>query len=88
MLKTFLPDDVKVNNAIDDIRLRSNLTNNTTLKFTNKSFFYTILCFTQCHSGPLVDFDGFIQLIPGSCKSEKPFKITGVDKVHSKVRLY
>ena len=45
-LKHILPDTVKVNITIDDIRLKSNLKINHTLFFTNKSFFYTILGFT------------------------------------------
>ena len=47
-----LPKVVKVNIIIDDNRLRSNLTTNKTKKFTRKSFFYTIMGFTQSHSGP------------------------------------
>ena len=37
---------------------------------------------TQSHSGELDDFEGFVRLIPGSYKSDKPVKITGNDKVH------
>ena len=58
-LKHILPDNVKVNITIDDIRLKSNLKINQTLLFTEKSFFYTILCFTQSRSYPLDDVDGF-----------------------------
>ena len=61
-LKYILPDNVKVNIIIDDIRLKSNLENNQTLIFTEKSFFYTILGFTQSRSYPLEDIDGFYQL--------------------------
>ena len=78
-----LPDNVKVNITIDDIRLKSNLKTNQTLFFTEKSFFYTILGFTRSHSYPLDDIDGFYQLIAGSYKSDKPVKITGIDKTHS-----
>ena len=46
-LKHILPDNVKVNVTIDDIRLKSNLKINQTLIFTEKSFFYTILGFNQ-----------------------------------------
>ena len=46
-LKYMLPDNVKVNVRIDDIRLKSNLKINQTLIFTEKSFFYTILGYTQ-----------------------------------------
>ena len=46
-LNHILPNNVKVNITIDDIRLKSNLKINQTLTFTEKSFFYTILGFTQ-----------------------------------------
>ena len=83
-LKYILPDNVKINVTIDDIRLKSNLKINQTLIFTNKSFFYTILGFTQSRSYPLNDIDGFYQLIAGSYKSDRPINITGIDKVHLK----
>ena len=83
-LKYILPDNVKVDVTIDDIRLKSNLKTNQTLLFTKKSFFYTILGFTQSRSYPLDDIDGFYQLIAGSYKSDKPINITGIDKVHLK----
>ena len=83
-LKYILPDVVKANITIDDIRLKSNLKINQTLIFTEKSFFYTILDYTQSHYYPLDDIDGFYQLIAGSYKSDKPNNITGIDKVHLK----
>ena len=83
-LKHILPDIVKVNITIDDIRLKSNLKINQTLIFTEKSFFYTILGFTQSRSFPLDDIDGFYQIIAGSYKSDKPINITGIDKIHLK----
>ena len=83
-LKHILPNNVKVNITIDDIRLKSNLKINQTLIFTEKSLFYTILGFTQSRSYPLDDIDGFYQLIAGSYKSDKPVNITGVDKIHLK----
>ena len=83
-LKHILPDNVKVNITIDDIRLKSNLKINQTLIFTEKSFFYTILGFTQSRSYPLDDVDGFYQIIAGSYKSDRPINITGIDKVHLK----
>ena len=43
-----------------------------------------MLGFIQSHSGPLGDIDGYIQLIPGTYKSELPINITGIDKVHLK----
>ena len=83
-LKHILPDNVKVNVTIDDIRLKSNIKINQTLIFTEKSFFYTILGFTHSRSYPLDDIDGFYQLIAGSYKSDKPINITGIDKIHLK----
>ena len=75
------PDDVKVSVIIDDFRLKSNL-KKIKLYFSLKSiFFYTILDFTQSHSYLLDDIDGFCQLIAGSYKSNKPIKITGIDKI-------
>ena len=83
-LKNILPDNVRVNITIDDFGLKSNLKINQTLLFTEKSFFYTILGFTQSRSYPLDDIDGFYQLIAGSYKSDKPINITGIDKIHLK----
>ena len=83
-LKHILSDNVKVSVTIDDIRLKSNLKINQTSIFTEKSFFYSILGFTQSRSYPLDDVEGFYQLIAGSYKSDKPINITGVDKVHLK----
>ena len=83
-LKHILPDNVKVNITIDDIRFKSNLKVNQTLIFTEKSFFYTNLGFTQSRSYPLNDIDGFYQLIAGSYKSDRPINITGLDKIHLK----
>ena len=83
-LKHILPDNVKVNVTIDDVRLKSNLKNNQSLIFTKKSFFYPILGFTGSHSYLLDDIDGFYQLSSGSYKSEKPINITGINKTHSK----
>ena len=83
-LKHILPDNVKVNITIDDIRLKSNLKINQTLISTEKSVFYTILGFTRSHSYPSDDIDGFYQLIAGSYKSDKPVNISGIDKIHLK----
>ena len=63
---------------------KTDLNINQTLIFTNKSFFYTILGFTQSHPGPLNDIEGFYQILPGSYKSNKPINIIGIDKVHLK----
>ena len=83
-LKHIIPDDVKIYITIDDIRLKSNLKTNQILLSTEKSFFYTILGFTQFRSYPLDDIEGFYQLIPGFYKSDTPINITGIDKVHLK----
>ena len=83
-LKHILPDNVKVNVTIDDVRIKSNLKTNQTLIFTEKSFFYTILGFTRSRSYPVDDIDGFYYLIAGSYKSDKSINITGIDKIHIK----
>ena len=83
-LKYILPDNVKVNVTLDDIRLKANLKTNQTLIFTEKSFFYTNLGFTRSRSYPLDDIYGFYQLTSGSYKSDKPINITGIDKIHLK----
>ena len=49
-LKHILPDNVKVSVTIDDMGLKSFLKTNQTLIFTEKSFFYPILGFTQSRS--------------------------------------
>ena len=82
-LKHILPDNVKYI-TIDDIRLKSNLKINQTLIFTERSFFHTILGFTQSRSYPLDDLDSHYQIIAGSYKSDKPINITGIDKIHLK----
>ena len=84
MLNFLFPDDVEVNITIDDIRLKSNLTTNKTIRFTKIYFFYTILGFSQSKSGVIGDIKRFIQLLPGSYKSDKPIIITGIDEVHLK----
>ena len=83
-LNHILPNNVKVNITIDDIRLKSNLKINQTLIFTERSFFYTILGFTQSRSYPLDDIDSHYQIIAGSYRSDKPINITGIDKIHLK----
>ena len=84
MLKILFPEGVKVKNTIDDVRLGSNLTIITTIKFTEKIFLCTILGFTESHSGVLVDMAAFAQMIPGTFKSDKLVISTGIDKVHLK----
>ena len=83
-LKNILPTNIKIDITIDERKYKTDLKINQTLIFTNKSFFYTILGFTQSHSYPLDDIAGFYQLIAGSYKSDKPINITGIDKVHVK----
>ena len=83
-LKNILPDNVKIDITIDERKYKTDLKINQTLIFTNKSFFYTILGFTQSHSYPLDDLEGFYQLIAGLYKSDRPVNITGIDKVHLK----
>ena len=86
-LKNILPDNVKIDVTIDERKYKTDLKINQTLIFTNKSFFYTILGFTQSHQGPLNDIEGFYQILPGSYKSDKPNNITGIDKVHLKCNV-
>ena len=83
-LKYILPDNVKVNITIDDVRLKSNFKNNQTLIFTIKSFFYAIVGYTQSHQVPLNDIEVFYQILPGSYKSDKPINITAIDEFHLK----
>ena len=83
-LKNILPNNVKIDITIDERKYKTDLKINQTLIFTNKSFFYTILGFTQSHSYPLDDLEGFYQLIAGLYKSDRPVNITGIDKVHLK----
>ena len=83
-LKNILPNNIKIDITIDERKYKTDLRINQTLIFTNKSFFYTILGFTQSRSYALEDIDGFYQLVSGSYKSDKPFNITGIDKVHLK----
>ena len=71
MLKSLFPIEVKRKNTIDGFRLRSNITPNWKLRFTEKSFFYTISGFTESHSRILGDIESSVQLIPRSNKSSK-----------------
>ena len=84
MLDSLLPEEVERNKTINDIRLKSNLTTTKTTRFTEKSSYYVILRFTQSHSGELGNFEGFVQLIPGSHKSDNPINITAINKIHLK----
>ena len=86
-LKNILPNNVKIDITIDERKYKTDLKINQTLIFTNKSFFYSILGFTQSHSYPLDDIEGFYQLIAGSYISDKPINITGIDKDHLKCNV-
>ena len=86
-LRNILPNNVKKNVSIDERKYKTDLKINQTLIFTNKSFFYTILGFTQSHQGPLNDIEGFYQILPGSYENDKPINITGIDKVHLKCNV-
>ena len=81
MLKSLLPDEVKVNITIDDIRIKSNLTTAKTIRLTKKSFFNTMLGFTQSYSGVLGEIESFVQIIPGTSKSEKPNNNSAIDMI-------
>ena len=81
MLECLLPDIVNVKISFDDIRLISNLINNRTSFFTQKSFFFAILGITPSQSAPLGDIEGSGQIIPDKYKSEKPIYITAIDKI-------
>ena len=72
MLKSLPPDDVKVNITHDDIRLRSNLATNKTIRCTKKSFVFLVIGFVESCSWVLDDNPGSVQLIPGFYKNEKP----------------
>ena len=84
MVKSLFPNYVKVKIINDDIRLKSSLTTNKTIRFTKKSFVYAILGFIGNHSRPLCDIDGFVQFIPGSYRSNKPIIFTGIGIFHLK----
>ena len=85
--ENILSNNVKIKVSIYERKYKTDLKINQTLIFTNKSFFYTILGFTQPHKGPLNDIEGFYQILPGSYKSDKPINITGIDKVHLKCNV-
>ena len=85
--KNILPSNIYINITIDERKYKTDLKINQTLIFTNKSFFSTILGFTQSHQGPLNDIEGFYQILPRLYKSDKPINITGIDKVHLKCNV-
>ena len=63
---------------------KSILKNIQTLIFTDKSFLYKNSGFTQSHSNPLNDINGYYQLIARSYKSNKPIDNIGTDKIQLK----
>ena len=73
---------MKVNITTDDTRLRSFLTTNKTFRFTKKSFFFSGLAITESYLGPLGDIEGFVELVPGTYRSDKPIKFTGIAEIH------
>ena len=75
MLRTLLPNELKLNIKTDDIRLRSNLTTNKRMRFTKKPFFYTILGFTQPHSGPLDDIERLLKYYRAQIRAINPIKL-------------
>ena len=81
MLKSLLPNEVEIKITIDDIRLKSNLGTNETIKSLKKSFFYTNSGFTQSLSGELAEIEGFIQLIPSKQNAIKPLTLQGSTKI-------
>ena len=84
ILNYILTHNVKVTITVDENRLKFNLNIIKTLIFAKRSFFYTILGFFQSFSRELGEIDGFIQMIPGTYKSDKHINITGIDNVHLK----
>ena len=52
MLKSLFPDEVKVYIAFDDIRKKSNLTNNKIFRFTKNRFFYIIRIYPVSFRSP------------------------------------
>ena len=69
---------MKTSITIDDDRLKFNLNINQTLIFTKRCSLYKILVFKHFQSGALGDIEGFIHMIPGSNKSDKPVNLTGL----------
>ena len=84
MLRFLLQDDVKVNITFAKIRLKSNLNTKKTIMFTKKSLLFTKLGFTRLHSGFLCDIQGFVQVIPGTYKSDYSINNTAIDKIDLK----
>ena len=88
VLKSLLPTKFEEKITLDDIRLKSILRTDETIRFPKRIFLYIILGFTQSHSGELGDFPGSVQLITGSYKSDKSINFTGIDNVHLKCNCF
>ena len=84
MLKFLISIDVRVNITVDDVRLKSNLTTKKKQQSLLKGLFLNNTKFRRIHWGELGDIDGFVQIIPGTSKGDKPINITSIDKVHLK----
>ena len=80
ILRCLLPDNVKINMTIDDIRLKSFLTTKKSNTFTIKSFLYYNRIYSI--SFRLGDNEDFVQLIPDLYKNDKLISIKAIDKVH------
>ena len=70
MLKSLFLDELKVDNKIDDIRVRSNLCTSKTIKFRKKIFFGYKFRFQSIKLRSLGDTESFVQLILGKSKSD------------------
>ena len=79
IIKSLLPNKVKITITIADIRLKSHLTTDKTIRFTENSFFYTFLGFI--HSRPLGVIEGFIQQIPGLYKAKDRIRLLELIKL-------
>ena len=84
MLKSFFPDEVKIDITIDDIRLKSISTTSKTIRFTKTSFFqyetwfYTIPLRTSKRLCRICSINSRTK------KSYRPIDNTGIDKFHTK----
>ena len=82
-MEFLLPKEVEVINNIDDIRLRSNLTTNKTIRLTEKSFSIK----NTIQSIPFRSFSQHFRLCSTDSRnlqSDNPIILTRTDKVHLK----
>ena len=80
MLKSLIPNEVKVKSTIDDIRLNSKLTTNKTKNLARKHFLYTKWSFTQSHLGLLNDPLQRFKRIPRTYERGNPLTFPEVTK--------